>query len=259
MNFFFGIKSKFLYSQLTIPKFRNSEDSRQEYNLYSAKIKRDKWEICKVNCDSDNNFYFVDSKLIDNDIIFFLAKNNELLEFKKNNYTKLIGLNKFTDTVPDFRGNLLVQNNIGGFSSYQSEYPLSMVSKTGSIVSSLYSLTNPNADKNLLIFKNIYEKPVKIRFKIFFIDIVNKKILFEKYFFTNKTNEIIIDKKFMKPAIHLYTHGYIGIPMFINFKDGHISFEHTHPPHEYVLGINKFKIIKNIKDECNEIINKENC
>jgi hypothetical protein len=42
--------------------------------------------------------------------------------------------------------------------------------------------------------------------------------------------------------------------MYISVHDKHISFEHTHPPHEYILSQNKYKIIKDIKNEINEII-----
>ena len=38
-------------------------------------------------------------------------------------------------------------------------------------------------------------------------------------------------------------------------NQGHISFEHTHPPHEYILSNNKYKKVSEIKNEINEIIN----
>ena len=43
--------------------------------------------------------------------------------------------------------------------------------------------------------------------------------------------------------------------MFVSIKNKHISFEHTHPPHEYILSQNKFKKITELKEEINAIVN----
>ena len=48
-------------------------------------------------------------------------------------------------------------NRQGGFSSYQSEYPFSMTTKKGSILSPLSSLCNKNADENIIIFNKGYK------------------------------------------------------------------------------------------------------
>ena len=72
---------------------------------------------------------------------------------------------------------------------------------------------------------------------------------------TNFTNCIELNNKLIKPEIFLITKSYLGVPMFISVKNKHISFEHTHPPHEYILSKNKFKKIKELKKEINEIVN----
>ena len=51
---------------------------------------------------------------------------------------------------------------------------------------------------------------------------------------------------------------YLGIPTFLTIKNNHLSFEHTHPPHEYILNKEKFKIVADLKNKFNDIINKEN-
>ena len=61
MNFFFGIKSKEIESNLTIPRFQNRCDSNKDYELYSAKIYDKHWQIKKVNCDKNEDFYFVNN------------------------------------------------------------------------------------------------------------------------------------------------------------------------------------------------------
>ena len=74
----------------------------------------------------------------------------EILELEKNNHSRLLNLNNYTDTSPAFRANLQVSIKGGGFSSYQSEYPFDMVTKKGSILSSLSSLCNRSADENII-------------------------------------------------------------------------------------------------------------
>ena len=73
---------------------------------------------------------------------------------------------------------------------------------------------------------------------------------------SNYTNSIEIDKKFIKPETFLISSEYIGVPMFVSIKNDHISFEHTHPPHEYILSKDRFEKINKLKKEINEIIKK---
>ena len=56
---------------------------------------------------------------------------------------KIKNFNNFTDTFPSFRSNFKIYLNNGGFSSYQSEYPYSMVNKKGTILSGVSSIANP--------------------------------------------------------------------------------------------------------------------
>jgi hypothetical protein len=129
-----------------------------------------------------------------------------------------------------------------------------MITKKGSILSSINSLANKDASKNIIFIKNIYEKPIYEQFKGFLINIKSKQILKEFKLLTNFTNEIILENKFIGPDIFLFTDKYIGIPMYVSIKNKHISFEHTHPPHEYILSKDKFKRISDLKKEIYEII-----
>ena len=259
MNFFYSIKTNTLASKLTIPRFRNNSNSNKEYNVFSLEIKNNKWHIKKLNCEANDNFFYLSGKMLDNNTIIFLAKDNELKQFRKYDFELLIDLNNYTNTVPDYRANLMIYNSEGGFSSYQSDYPFSMVNKTGNIISPINALTNLNAQTNIIFFKNIFIKPIIAKFKLFFIDIIEKRILFEKSIFTNTTNAIEIEKKFINPNVYLYSSKYLGVPMFVSCLNGHISFEHTHPPQEYIFSKSKFRIIGELKEEFNEIIDKENC
>ena len=256
MNYFFGIKNSFLNSKLTIPRFQNSNPTKKEYMLFQLEIINQSWKISNLNnIDLNSDFYKIGSSLIGNGNIFCLATKAEILELEKNNYSKLVNFNNFTDTIPGYRANLQVSIEGGGFSSYQSDYPFSMVTKKGSILSALSSLCNKNADQNIIFFKNIYELPIQEEFCVFFVNIKTMKVLKKEVVSTNFLNEIIVEKEFIKPEVFLFTDKYIGVPIFCSIQDKHISFEHTHPPHEYIMNEDRFKLVSELKKEFSEIIN----
>jgi hypothetical protein len=256
VNYFFGIKNSFLNSKLTIPRFQNSNPTKKEYMLFQLEIINQSWKISNLNnIDLNSDFYKIGSSLIGNGNIFCLATKAEILELEKNNYSKLVNFNNFTDTSPDYRANLQVSIEGGGFSSYQSDYPFSMVTKKGSILSALSSLCNKNADQNIIFFKNIYELPIQEEFCVFFVNIKTMKVLKKEVVSTNFLNEIIVEKEFIKPEVFLFTDKYIGVPIFCSIQDKHISFEHTHPPHQYIMSEDKFKLVSELKKEFSEIIN----
>jgi hypothetical protein len=254
MNFFFGIKNKEISTKLTIPRFRNREPKKIKCSLFSAEIINNEWVIKNVTKGNNKNFFFLNNDLINNDLIFFLAENKEV---EKNNLIlkkKLVDLNSFTNTSPSYRANLRIYNQFGGFSSYQSEYPYSMTTKNGSILSPVSMLTNINSDYNKVFIKNIFHLPIIEKFKIYFIDIKNKKILKEEEIISNYTNEINIEKNFINENVYIFSKKYIGIPIYVSSKKNHLSIEHTHPPHDYILGKDKFTTISKLKFEINAII-----
>jgi hypothetical protein len=256
MNFFFGVKSSFLDSKLTIPRFQNSSLSSKNHFLFQFTIKSKRWHINQmVNIESNADFFTVAENYIDKDSFYCLATFDEAKKFTNNNGEKLIDLNSYTNTNPSYRANLQVSNLNGGFSSYQSEYPFSMTTKNGNILSPLGTLLNKNADNNIIFFKNIYELPIKEKFLIYFINYRSKQIIHKEEALSNSLNEIIVDRKLINPDIFMYTDKFIGVPIFCSITNNHISFEHTHPPHEYIISKNKFKIVSRLKKEFNEIIN----
>jgi hypothetical protein len=254
MNFFFGIKNKYLSCTLTIPKFQNNGLKKNDYKVYAADIKNRKWCIEKSNYIENDDFFFLKNSEIENNKIFFLASDIEVKKKYNNNFSKLVNLNNFTDTSPSaFRANLRVNLKNGGFSSYQSEYPFNMILKKGNILSPLSTLLDQKAEKNFIFFKNIYFKPVNEKAYLYFIDIKEKKILATHEIKSNDLNEINVDYNFIKNNIYIFTKGCIGIPLFISINNNAISFEHTHPPHHYILSDDKFKIISNLKNDVDKI------
>ena len=129
-----------------------------------------------------------------------------------------------------------------------------MITKKGTILSSISSIANSDADKNYVLIKNIFEEPIEENFKAYLVNYKTKRIEEQFEIKTNYTNCIEISNKFIKPEIFLTTDKYLGVPMYVSVKNNFLSFEHTHPPHEYILSENKFLKVTNLKKEINEII-----
>ena len=78
MNYFFGIKSKLFDTKLTIPKFQNKKKIKNQTFLYQALIKENEWKIEKISVyTEDENFFFLDQKILDNNKIFFITDENK--------------------------------------------------------------------------------------------------------------------------------------------------------------------------------------
>lgn len=253
MNFFFSINNFDFYSRLNIPRFQNSGKINKNNNLYMLNIENGAWKVENLKAEYNSDFYFVDKNQCNNENIFFLASDKEVRE--NDNFKVIKNLNNFTDTKPAFRANLEICKVNGGLSSYQSEYPIKMIEKKGSVLSSIDLLTNYNAENNYIIFKNIYSKPIREKFEGYFIDKNNKKIIEKIELITNFTNFIKINNKLIGNDYYFFTKEYTGIPIFLSEDNGHLSFEHTHPPHEYILTEDKFKRVANMKKEFYEITN----
>jgi hypothetical protein len=252
MNFFFGMKHLNFHSEIQIPCFQNRNPKAKNLLLYEAWTENNQWVINKLNdCKFNNDFYVIKKNNINNKKIFFLANSKDIDKF---NSKKLKNFNNFTDTAPAFRCNFKIFLEDGGFSSYQSEYPFSMVCKKGSIISSISSIGNKEAEKNYIIIRNIFEEPKEEKFNAYIVNIKEKKIKEKFEIKTNFTNLLELSKSLIRPEMFLITDKFLGIPIYISIKNRHVSFEHTHPPHEYILSKNKFEKITQLKNEINEII-----
>jgi hypothetical protein len=255
MNFFFSVHANSINCRLQIPKFTNKLEKEDEgINLYSLTIQNKMWKVSLVDCNQDNEFYYISDRNLNNKKFFFIGKKAGVEKLKKNNYSELLNFDDYTKTDPAYRANLEIFNAYGGFSSYQSDYPFSMTLKRGGILSPLSTLLNIEADKNIIFFKNIYFKPVQEIFEYYIVDVVEKKLLKTGSIITNTTNVIEVDKELISKNIFFLTKDFIGIPIFCSIKNNHMSFEHTHPPHHYIWGKDKFTKVKELKERCYEII-----
>ena len=222
MNFFFGIKHKYFSSKIQIPLFKNNSKINSKLKVFSAKIEKNEWVIKKIENKNDGDFCLIDENIIDNEKFFFLASQDDL---RNLNSKEIVNYNNFTETTPAFRANLCVNlKDSNGFSSYQSEYPFKMIQKKGSILSSIYTLTNVDADQNILILRNIYKKPIKEKFNGYIININTKKILKKIELLTNQANYIELSKNLISPENYFYTDRFLGIPLFLVRKKDKLTF-----------------------------------
>lgn len=251
MNYFFGYQDALIGSQLTIPKFQNRSRVNAEIRLWGIQSNGDLWAIKPEEVEEDTHFFYVKNQQINNHKLFILATTEEVVKF---NPKKLVPLNNYTSTLPAYRSNFKLMHNEGGFSSYQSEYPTGMVDKKGGIISNIKSLLNPNASDNLILIRNVYQSPKTENFNAYLIDYKSKQILSKHSLKTNYTNCITVDKKYIQPNVFLFTDGYLGIPVYVSQHKGHLSMEHTHPPHSYILSKNVFKKVSELKKEFYEIV-----
>lgn len=253
MNYFFGLSNNWLKSNIQIPKFNNKNNFKNKSNqLFKINIKNNKWNLENINSvKQDENFYYLNEDLSNNWNIFFLASKNDCKNF---NNSKLIKLNNFTETFPPFRCNLEIFNSKGGFSSYQSEYPQLMMSKSGIVVSPIFNLLDNKNQKNFIFFKNIIDQPKNLKFEGYLVNVKKKKIEKKIELLTNFSNFFEVDNSLIHPEIYFVTNKYLGIPLFISINNNHISFEHTHPQLEYIQSPDRFLKIKQFKNEIYEII-----
>ena len=89
MNFFFRIKKNGLRTKLSIPKFSNQNLRSQNFELFAAYIKSDKWKVQLANCKTDSNFWYVDEPTVDDNEIFFLATELQAKTIETQNPLRL--------------------------------------------------------------------------------------------------------------------------------------------------------------------------
>lgn len=253
MNFFFSTCTKNISSKLTIPKFQNSGNKSDGLQLYKAKILGNRWHVYSPkDCIETDYFYYVDN--LDNYSIFFFGNDEGTRKINEKN--ELCNIENFTDTSPDFRSNLLIKNKAGGFSSYQSEYPFRMVEAHGSLYSDCGLLTTPVGSTVGVFVRNIHALPSNEEKDIFLYSNAMKSVLMKYQVKLNQTTFIDLSEwKEELSHCYLYADDFLGIPIYmVEYSDGSLSFEHTHPPHESLLGGDRYERVGALKRKAHEAI-----
>ena len=216
--------------------------------MYTAEIVDDSWSVYSPkNLIETDHFYYLEN--LDNFAIFFLGNDRGIQDIKDQN--KLCNIEKFTDTSPDFRSNLFIENKAGGFSSYQSEYPFRMAKAQGSLYSDCGLLTNPVGSRIGVFIRNINYLPTNVSKNIFLFCKATQSVLKTYQVKLNQTTYIDLSEwKKELPHCYLYASDFLGVPIYlVEYSDGSLSFEHTHPPHESLLGGDRFERVGELKKE----------
>jgi len=256
MNFFFHACNDFLSSTLTIPKFQNQGKSSEDLNLFSARISNNAWQIIIPDYVEDDFFWTVESDIRNKDDIYFISSPDSIENIHLNN--SLLDLNDHTNTMPEYRANLEVSNTKGAWSSYQSEYPFNMTKKLGSLYSECGLLTDHKAENIGVFIRNIYYLPIKDEVTFYLYDDLHNKILSEFILKLNTTSYIdLSDFKELLSNCFIYSKDCLGIPIYVSqYKNGSLSFEHTHPPHESISGSMRFHYVNQLKNAANKKISE---
>lgn len=255
MNFFFATCLQDISCKLCIPKFQNSGNKNHDLKLFKADVVNGNWKVSlATDCVETDYFYHLEN--LDNQSIFFFGTHTSIQSINVDN--ELHNIENFTDTAPDFRSNLLIKNEFGGFSSYQSEYPFRMTKAKGSLYSDCGLLTSPNCARVGVFIRNIHHLPIEASKDIFLYSNTSNKVLQKYKVKLNHTT--FIDLTNWKQEIshcYLYADQFLGIPIYmIEYADGALSFEHTHPPHEALLGEDRYKRVSSMKKTSHEKILK---
>jgi hypothetical protein len=253
LNFFFSLSAEGVKAVLHIPKFQNLGTRCGDLKLFEALIVNEKWVVKKpTSVTESEDFHFV---MQPNDqSIYFYGRDCAAFKILKEN--QLLDMEGFTDTQPDFRCNLRIDNLKGGFSSYQSEYPFRMVKSLSSLYSECGLLSQPSASRVGLFIRNIHLNPVTYARKLFlYCDEVDDIL---DTFVVNLNCCTFIDLTQYKDRLgscFVYVKDFSGIPIYMTeSKNGLISIEHTHPPHEAIRGAEKFHLVQEFKKRVDEKI-----
>ena len=254
MNYFFLLKNDIpnIYSEVDIVNFSpskvfsqsKSKDSILHYFYSNGK----EWifkDICNLPKDETitiNEKYF--DKNLKNKAIFFSINSKKIIS-QKNLKNEKYHISKIA-----WRANIKLKNQ-NHYTSYQGEYPGSMINKNISLVSCSPMIQNNLNIKNFFYLVNLFHLPEENNFKI---KILNSKKE-ELKLLNCKTNNINffnlndLDIKLIENMYIFQSDEGGGIPLYFSFDErGQMSLEHTHPPTEYVLHGNRFffqKIKKN--------------
>ena len=249
LNFFFFTCAPGIQAQMTIAKFQNcGRRVPTDIQLYGVTPRDGKWHVYPAGAQENEHFWALtatDENLHD---VFFLATEAELEEHDLF-ADGLCSLNDVTDTAPDYRANLIVSNEKGGFSSYQSEFPSKMLGRRGDLLTPIYTLSNPQAARNIIFIRSVFDQPITEPYKAHVVDKATARVEAEFDLACNRTNVVELPAALVRPGTYLYAKGFLGVPIYLSESaDGHLSFEHTHPPHSSVGGPRKFALVRDYKN-----------
>ncbi len=156
--------------------------------------------------------------------------------FKTNEFNKSLENQNYMNSSPQWRSNTKIFNNYTS-TSYQGEYPASILSKNISLVSCSPMIQSDFETYFYMI--NLTDNPKKIKFYVSVMNTEFKKIA-QLQCFTNTINIFDLNKLDYKFTDNFYvfkSDKFGGVPLYFTKSPDkkRMGIEHTHPPLEYIF------------------------
>ncbi len=226
------------YSYVSILKSNNNLWILERYE----EIKRKDSIQIKIDSDSNNNYQ--------NGVSHSALKIAMLSKEKpKSSYDLFPTRIEKTTQWPEWRSTIgLSKNGISTY--YQGE--ISPFPPHGNLLS-IHPFIQSYPNKNYFIFVNFEKSPVPRSSKLKIISSLTKKTIYDCQVYNNCCNVVDLNLLAIKqkdlPMFCCQT--MTGIPFGLTSSNncGQLSFEHTHPPGSIILGANRFKFQKRLKNK----------
>jgi hypothetical protein len=222
------------------PAKRLSADKLKSKNIIAFYSYNNVWNYhlvsdLKPNCSLLIKKTDLPNEFKDKSVFLFLS---DLKNFDKN----VLKNENYMNCSPAWRANIKISSDNNSV-SYQGEYPHIMTEKKLSLVSCSPMVQNNQLTKTFFYLVNLKSKPDQNNFKVKIMNI-NKQIIEEVHFKTNKINFINlekIDKKDSQLTYIFSSEEEGGVPIYFSksIDNKFFSLEHTHPPTEYTFEGNR--------------------
>ncbi len=242
MNIYFFLDHSDSNSSIDIfnfpPNFKFCKDTLRDIYPYAFYSNGEEWKYFELAKIKKN-----ESRIIKKDDLPFETKNKSVFvsfSFKPNEFNKSLENLNYMNSSPQWRSNTKIYNNFTS-TSYQGEYPVSILSKKISLVS-CSPMIQSNFDTYFYMV-NLTDNPKKIEFDMCIMNTEFKKLANLKCL-TNTINIFDLNKLDYKFTDNFYvfkSDEFGGVPLYFTISQDRkrMGIEHTHPPLEYIFSGNR--------------------
>jgi hypothetical protein len=133
-----------------------------------------------------------------------------------------------------------------------------MVEKLGSLYSECGLLTSDAGCAIGVFIRNVHLRPIIEERDLWLFSSAKNKVLQTYKVKLNTTTYIDLTKhKKELNSCFLFAQDFSGVPSWVvEYDDGSLSFEHTHPPHESILGSNRFALVSKLRENAFDKVSK---
>ncbi len=259
MNYYPLIETSDLSGFVTLANFPPTERwKKTEAFVYAAQLIQGKWHITPLGIlapGETRRYTRKSGNFCDSSSIFFFMSPESTLSLQID---ELPLPTQYQTATPRWRATLGVSMN-GGDAAYSGEYPDEMLKLEKSSCISLCPLIQLSKNiQTTIVFINMLRKPLNQEYSAQLIDCQTKDTIQKWNIRSNKVNICEISPELFKDVKNALTsfvvNGITGIPVYVSkdIESGFLSFEHSHPPIEFLVfggARTRQEIVRNIKKE----------